>query len=481
MAVRQSLAVQLGGNAGFFVIGFAASIMLARLLTPAEMGVYAAALAIVYILNAVTNVGLSGYLVRERELTPAKIGGVFTMALIQAAVLSAALFALSWPIGAFARDARVTESVQILCLFAAMQPVTSALNGLLQRDMRFGRYTAIGLTNVVVSSAATIALALDGWGYRAPPWGTVAGAAAALLFTLWVQRRAIRVPLTLAYAGPIYRYGVKILSAGLIVNITGRMPDLLLTRFSGAAATGLYNRGAGLVDVFTNTILRSFQRVMGSQFARDRDTPQGIGPAYARMSRVVTGLFWPAFAVLAVLASPLIDLLYGPQWLAAAPVLALIAGAASIALMVACRSEVLITMGREGELPRIELIRGVIGVTLFAIGAQFGLVWAAATRLVDAALAVVLYSPGIHAATGLSWRAVAGAMARSALVAGLAAGPALGWMAWRGWPSTLPWVELLAVLTACGAVWLAALFATRHTLAQELARAGRLLRAKVGR
>lgn len=479
MSVRRSLGTMLAGNAGFFVIQFGASLVLARLLTPAEMGVYAASVAVVYVVTALTTVGLPGWLVRERELTPDKIGSVYALTLMQSALLGGGLLLLADPMGDLARDARVARSVEILALFAAVSPVTATLSGLLQRRMRFDLVTLIGLTNIAVSAGATIALAYAGWGWRSMPWGTGAGALTSLALALVIQR-GDRAPLSLRHARAILGFGSRLLAAALIVNAATRLPDILLTRASGAAATGLYSRGAGLVDVFTNTILRSFQRVMQSQFARDRDAGVGLGPGYARISRVVTGLFWPAFAVLGALASPVIGLLYGERWLAAAPVLAIIGGAAAVQMVVACRTEVLITVGRERELPRIEAVRGVIGVAMFAYAAQYGLVWAAATRVLDAAVAVALYAPGIARATGLGWRAMARAFARSAVVAVAAAAPAVAWMSVRGWPATLPVLELATVLAASGVAWLAALALTRHMLWEEMARAGGPLRRRLG-
>ena len=473
MSVRRGLALMFGGNAAGFAIQFAASLAIARLLSPQEMGIYAAAMAVVWIVNGVLNVGLQSYVVRERELPPAKLGSVFTLALAQSALLGGGLLLGAPLVGALAHDGRVTQSVRLLAWFGALDPFLALGWGLMQRRMRFGRVVATSLVNVGVSAAATIALASIGYGWRSMPLGTGAGITAAVLLTLVLQRRdfASARP-NLAHLGPVLKFGTRMMTAGLIQNLTGRAPDLLLTRASGAASTGLYNRGANLVDTLGNTVMQSVQRVMASQMARDRDTAVGIGPVYARMSRLVTGLFWPAFALLAVLARPIVVLLFGARWLPAAPVLAIVAAAAAINLAVACRSGVLVTAGRERELPRNEAIRGVIGVTLFTIAAYSGgLVWAAATRIVDALIAVALYSPGIHAATGLGWTAMSRAFARSALVAGATALPALAAMAALGWPATLPPLELVALLALSGGVWLGALFGTRHALADEIVRA----------
>ena len=483
MSARRGLTYMLGGNAGAFVIQFAGSVAIARLLSPPEMGVYAASMAIVWIINGVLNVGLMGYLVRERELPPDKLGTVFTLTAAQSAIFGVGMLLGAPLVGGLAHDMRVTVSVRLLAWFGAMMPVFMMLQGLMQRRMKFERVVFITLVNVGVSAIVTIALAANGFSWRSMPIGSGVGVTCAVLLGALFQRADISAaPFSGAYLKPILRYGARMMTAGLIMNVTNRVPDLVLTRAAGAGATGLYNRGANLIDNFNNSLMRSFARVLASQMARDRDTAKGIGPAYAHMSRLITGLFWPAFALLAVLAAPIVSFLFGARWLAAAPVLAIIAAAGAINLAVACRSEVLVTSGREKQLPRIEAVRGVIGVITFTAAAYWGgLIWAAWTRVLDAVVAVALYSPGIHSATRLSWSSMARAFGRSALVAAITVAPALAAMLLLGWPRSLPTMQLLGLLALSGAVWLASLFATRHELAAEAARAFGQLRSMLPR
>lgn len=473
MSARRGITYLFGGNVGTFTITFAASIVVARLLGPSEMGVYAASLSVVYIINGLLNVGLPSYLVREKDLTREKLGTVFTLTLAQSALFATALLLGAPLVGWGAHDPRVTQSIRILALFAAITPIITSVHGLMQRKMQFNRVVIATVANVGVSAIVTIALAANGYSWRSMPFGSGAGAFAALVLTLAMQRRdLIGVPLSRAYIRPILSYGGRIASASMMLNLTSRVPDFMLTRAAGAASTGLYNRGANLVDTFNNTIMTSVGRVMASQMAIARDTPAGIGPVYAKVSRFVTGMFWPAFALLAILSKPVIAMLFGERWLPAAPVLAVIAGAGAINLMVANRIATLVTVGREKDLPRLEAIRGVIGVLLFTAAAYWGgLIWAAATRIADAVIAVVLYSPGIHAATRLSWAEMGRAFARSALVAGITAVPALAVSITLGWPDRLQWSALVGVIALSGAAWVMALFLTKHDLRDELVRA----------
>lgn len=483
MSARKGITYLVGSNLGSFAIQFAGSVAIARLLSPSELGVYAAAMALVWIINGVLNVGLTGYLVREREMPPEKWGSVLTLTIAQSAFFAVVLLIGAWAMGALAHDDRVTTSVRILAWYGALLPFLTTLYGLMQRQTQYRDIAVIGVINSAVSTITTISLAAQGFSWRAMPLGAGVGVTVALALAAYQQRRMLfGASLSRVYLKPILDYGSRIAGASAILNVTNRLPDVLLTRAQGAAATGLFNRGANLVDTFNNTILTSFTRVMGSQLARDRDTPAGIGPVYAQMSLYVTGLFWPALALLAVLAGPIISTLFGAKWMAAVPVMAIIALAGAINMVVTNRMGVLVTVRRERDLPRLELIRGVIGVVMFTIAAYAGgLLWAAATRVLDALIAVILYSPGIHAATRLRYSTLLRGFAHSGVVAAITVLPALVLMQLAGWPPSLPFAWLAGIGLASALAWLIAVFATRHALAAEVARAAEFARARLAK
>lgn len=483
MSARRGITYLLGGNAGVFVIQFGGAIVMARLLSPSEMGVYAASMAVLAIINGVLNVGLQSYMVREREMPPAKLGTVFTLTFAQSAFFGLALLLGAPVVGWFTHDTRVEQSFRILAWFGTLNPVLMTIYGLMQRQQKFERVVLATLVNVGVAILFSILFAANGFSWRSMPLASGVGVTTALLLAAFLQRRDLAdVRLSREYLQSMLAFGGRIAGASLILNITNRLPEILLTRAAGAAATGMYNRGASLIDTFNNSVMLSVGRVMGTQMAHDRDTSAGIGPIYAKMSRYVTGLFWPAFGLLAVLSHPIVMRLFGARWMAAAPVLAIIAASGAINLIVSNRAGVLVTVGRERDLPRLEAVRGVIGVVLFTMAAYWGgLIWAALTRVVDAIVAVLLYSPGIHAATGLPWSAMARAVARSAVVAAITVAPALAAMIVLGWPQSLSWPELIGLLAVSAAVWLGALFLVGHELTDEIVRVLSTARAMLPR
>lgn len=468
MSVRKSMAWSLTGSVGFFVIQFVASVIVARLLTPAEFGIYGVALAAMTLLTAFQNLGFQGFLVRETEIDAATVGTVHLMAVGQALALAAILYIGAPLLAAFLDEPRVTPALRILCLAALLGPMETLAGGHLQRSGRFDRLTAMGLARVLTGAIASIALARAGFSYASLSWGSVAGALAAALVGVVFAGRDLAVPPTLSQWRVVWAYGSNILATMALANIFSRLPDIALGRLAGVSMVGLYGRASGIIESFNTGVMYGVQRVVLKALVDSRDQIGRIDYVYLRAVRAATGLFWPMYAGLAVLSGPVITMIYGPRWAAAAPVLALLCAAAIIQTALVARQEVLITTGRVAELPRLEGIRGSVGLALFIAGATQGLVPAAAARVAEALTQHALFVRRIRAAADTSFAAIYRCYGPSLAVTVAAILPSLLLMQRRGWPNQLPPSEFIGAVAAGSLLWLAALFVVRHELRTEL-------------
>ncbi len=478
MSVRKSMAWSLTGSVGFFVIQFAASVIVARLLTPAEMGVYAVSLSALMLLTSFQNLGFQSFLVREERLEPATRGTVVTMAMAQGAALAALLYLGAPLLAAFLDEPRVTHALRILCLFALLSPVETVAGGLLQRRGRFDLTTLLAFVRVASAAGIAVSLAFAGHSYASLSWGASGAQALTAIAALALTGAELRGRPTLARWREVWGYGARILATMSLVNIFERLPDIVLGRLSGMATVGLYSRASGVVDTFEAGVLYPVQRVVLKALVDSRDRLGRIDEVYLRTLRAATGLFWPAYAGLAVLAGPVIVLIYGERWAPAAPVLSLLCVAAIIHLSVTSRQEVLIAMGRERELPRLEALRGSVGLALFTIGASYGLVPAAAARVGEALTQHGVYVGRLRDAAGTSYAALYRCYGTSLAVTLAAIAPALGLMAWHGWSEAVPAGQVLGAVAAGVLLWLVALFTARHELCAEISRGWRIVAAR---
>ena len=173
-SVRRGLTWMMVSQGGLFLIGFAGSVAIARLLSPREMGIYAAAYAIVGILSTIRALGLSNFLVREPELTADMVATSFTVNAILAAVTAAAVAAISGACGAWLGEA----GVQRVLLLLSLSPLLSILDLVsVARLERIGSFRVIGLINLAKAAASTVVtifLAIRGFSYISIAWGTLA-------------------------------------------------------------------------------------------------------------------------------------------------------------------------------------------------------------------------------------------------------------------------------------------------------------------
>lgn len=480
MSVRKSMAWSLTGSVGFFVIQFAASVIVARLLTPTEFGVYGVALATVTLLLAFQNLGFQSFIVRESSLDAPTLGTVHAMAVLQGLVLAALLYAGAPLLAAFLDEPRVTPALRILCLFAVLTPFEPLASGHFQRRHRFDLVVAMGLARVVVAAVASVLLAYRGFSYASLSWGSVAGAAAAALVGIAFAGRELSVRPTLARWRTVWAYGSNILATMALANVVSRLPDIILGRLAGIATVGLYGRASGIVESFNTGVMYGVQGVILKAMVDSRDAIGRIDSVYLRAVRTTTGLFWPMYVGLGILSGPVITMIYGPRWSAAAPVLALLSAAAVIQTALVARQEVLITADRVGELPRLEGIRGVVGLSLFAAGATQGLVPAAAARVAEALTQHGLFVRRIRAAVDTSFGAIYRCYGPSLVVTAAAVLPSLALMQARGWPAEVAPGEMAAAILGGIALWFAALFVLGHELRNEIGTVGRAVASRLG-
>jgi len=470
MSARKSVVWSFGSNVAFFVIQFGASIALARLLTPTEMGIYALALSILLIITALQNLGLPSYIVRATTLEPKRLGTVYTMAGLQALGLAALIWFFAPVAAEMSDEPRVTSALRVLCLLALLSPVASTMGALLQRRMRFDLISIISTVRLVVSTAVTLYGAFNGWSYNSMSWGSIVGAAVAAIMTIWYVRNDLKFEISLTYWRDVWHFGSRSLVTLIAQNAHTRIPDFLLSAIIGVTATGLYNRATGMIDMFTSSVLAGFQRITQSLFVQYRDQSGSLKYVFLRTNRLILGLFWPLFAGLGVLAGPTINILFGPHWNNAAPVLSILAIAAMVNVACIGRTELFVTTGHFDVAPRIEVIRAIVSVGLFAAGAYFGLLPAAITRILAAGLAFWLYMKPVREVAGITGRELFRSLGRNAVVTMAAITPAFASMLYYSWPSELPLPVFAGCILAGIALWLLALRLLRHELHGEIAR-----------
>ncbi|WP_372617616.1 oligosaccharide flippase family protein [Falsiroseomonas sp.] len=463
-SIRVSAFFTVGGSALQFSILFFGSVIIARLLTPEEMGVFAIAVTANGLVFALQNTGVSQYIVAEQTLSARRLGALLTLQALQSAAMAAVLVLLSFALAEILDEPRVVPAISLLSVATLLGPWELVAGGLLQREMRFGRLFVISVSKAVVTTAVAIVAAANGFSYASLALGTVAGAAAGSALGLAFCWRRIRVRPNLEGWRHYWRFGSAMLGITAVTNLCSRTGIIVLGRLTDMASVGLFSRAAGITEMVQLGVMEPLGRLVLPTLAAQRRAGSDLSRTYLRAAAVITALNWAAFGGVAVLADPLIALIYGPTWLPAAPVLVWLCIARMLVELVVSPIELMVATERLHLLTRVLCVRSVIGLAAFSAGAWVGLEWAAAGRALEAWVGVCLTLPLVRAAAGVTLGELSRVWGVSLIAAATAVAPSATWMQMQGWPSEVA-PQILAALILVGALgWLLVLFAFGHEI-----------------
>lgn len=469
--MRRALAWMSLAQGSFFVFQFGGSVILARLLTPYEMGVYAIAMALVGVLAILQATGLQSFVVREPDISDDTLATAFTVNAAIGITLSAGIAGASLIGGEMLREPGVRQVLLLLSLMPLLGVLEFLPAARMEREGRFQVIAMVGMARHLTATVVTVALALAGHSYLSLAYGVLAGAVVGLMGFNLVGRRFVSIRLRLAEWRMVLRHGSHMLAIGGVNALAARASELALGQFAGLAALGLFTRATTINNLLWENIHMVVGRVLLVDFAERKRQGQSLRETYLRAVEMLTALLWPAFAGLAVLAGPFIQIVYGDRWVAAAKPLSMLALAALVLVAITQTWEVFVASRETGRQARLEFVRTGFGLVLFVCGALVSLTAAAAARIGEALFSLILYRPHLDRMTDTRLADFVPIYARAAALTFAAVGPALALMIFNGWSPDTPPLHVAAAVVLGMAGWASAIAISGHPLRAEAVRA----------
>ncbi|MBV9532184.1 MAG: lipopolysaccharide biosynthesis protein [Bradyrhizobium sp.] len=448
---------------GSLIFFFVSTGVLARLLSPAEFGVYA-------VVNALTTIagtsfqefGGSNYLIQKPSLTERDIRTAFTIVFALSAVFTAGLLFLRGPIATFFAQKGIETALLISCLNFLIFPFSLTITALLRRDLSFGALARCNLAGSVVSAVASIALAIAGFSFLAPVIGTVAGnATTAVCFIAVRKNLGIFRPCLEGYEEVVH-FGAYS-SAVVLVNVFYNMaPQLLLARVLNFNAAGLYSRATSITQVFDRLVLQVTTPVIEPAIFAHSRAGGDLKRAYLRTIESISALQWPFLAFMALLADPIIWIWLGPTWSDVVPLIRMLS-VGSLALFAAYLTyPMLVAAGRIKDTLTVSLITLPPSFALMIVASFFGVEAVAGTALVSLPLQAAVAGYYVGRQIGLTLIELAQALLKSSLVTLCTVGGASMGMVLSHFSHSARLAELLISAMLAAAAWTGSLLLIGH-------------------
>jgi lipopolysaccharide exporter len=135
------------------------------------------------------------------------------------------------------------------------------------------------------------------------------------------------------YYKPLYSFGARVSVISFFEFIGSNLDTLAIGHFIGAAPLGIYNRAFMLVNLPAQYLTSSFSRVLFPSFSRVQKEIERLKKAYLSTIMVFSAILFPTCVGIAVASQEIVLLVLGEKWIAAIPVLQILAIATSFNLL----------------------------------------------------------------------------------------------------------------------------------------------------
>lgn len=386
-----------------FVASFVATIVISRLLTPAEVGAFSVAMAVAGIGYSLREFGASAFLVRSTTVEPRHIEFAFGLTLAIGCGLGLVMLAIASPLALFFGQRHIETLLRILSLNFFLLPFGSVQNALIQRSMRFDLVARINILAVALSVVTSITLAWLGHGAQSLAWGSVAlSTVTACLSSAWGPGPWLIQP-RVRGASELVKFGAQNTGLTVLWEISARYPEFILGKLQDFASAGLMSRAVGLANNVNDLISKGMHPVTLSYFSQIKRENGDPVQAHLKIAVIVTGLGWPAFVGLAAFAEPITLLLYGEPWIGIVWALRLVCLELALRLPFFFQYQVVMAKGdmdRQVRATTISVFIRIIGLT---IGAHWGPVGAAIALVISEVIYTMLTSRMVWPSIGVSW------------------------------------------------------------------------------
>lgn len=402
------------------VLTFASTLVLARVLDPADFGLVGYALLMLGFLTVLKSGGMGRAIIYRQDLTDDEAGEVFVISMAFALVFTCVAWLLAPAVATFFAQPQMTLVARVLSLSFIINALGETHESQLKKRMQFGRAFTPAIVFSIVRGLVSVALAIAGFGYWSLVWGQLCGDAAYTLSCWGLFRWLPRLRLRRATAATLLRYGLHVVLLELIALAVINADEVIVGKQLGSTALGLYSVAYTLAQICTISLASAVSVAVFPAFAVAQYDHAALRAGYLDVLRYTALVLAPVGAGLLVTAPAFVHAFFTSSWWPMIPVIQALAVYGAIFAIGWSAGDVWLARGRPDIQWKLDSGQLVMLVPALLLGAKVdGITGVAVAQVV----AIVPYSAArfwlIHRTLGVSFREI-GSRLRVPLVAACA-------------------------------------------------------------
>lgn len=313
-------------------IGYTA--VMARILTPADFGLVAMGSVVLSFGNYFAQMGMGSAIIQKKDITKEQIKAVFTSSVLLGIFFFVLTFLIA-PLLKYVFDNKdVIPLVRVMGLSFLLNGFSLTPLALIRRELQFKALATAEIISFFVGYIIIgIASALVGFGVWSLVFASLIQSVLIMAITFLIIRHELTLSFSWTHYKPLFSYGSRVSIISFLEFIGSSLDTIVIGRYFGSSQLGIYNRAQMLINVPLQYFTSSFSRVLFPSFSRIQNDKERIRANIIFILQIISIIIFPFTILVVVLSKEIVEILLGPKWLDAAPLLKYLAFAAAVNLL----------------------------------------------------------------------------------------------------------------------------------------------------
>ena len=345
---------------------------MARLLSPADYGVYAILMVFVGFFTVLAGLGVAQAVVYLDHPSDRMLSSIFYLNLAVGVVLYGLMFVLAGPIASFYDNPQLVQFLRLIALVFVVGALNTVQQALMEKRLNFQRVILFDLTSQVAGTAVGLGAAFSGYGVLSLIYATLAGASAKTVL-LWLGSGwRPRLIFAMADVKTVARYCFNLTGFSIINYFSRNADNFLIGKYVGASALGVYNIAYNIMLYPLSNVSSVIVRVLFPAMASMKHDTARLKRAYLKVISFIALVTFPLMAGLSVVADTFVAVVFGVKWLDLAPLLIILAPVGLIQSVVTTVGTIYTARGTTGLMFKLGSWNACVTVLAFVVGLPFG-------------------------------------------------------------------------------------------------------------
>lgn len=354
------------------LLGLTSTIILARVLAPADFGLFGIALLAMSALDTFSYAGLNIALVQKKQDITPYLDTAWTFQIIRGFLLALVIFVTAPYVAGFFETSAAKPILQVIALSTLIQGFTNIGVIYFDKELEFHKQYVYQLSGTLANVSVAIAMVLLLKSVWALVFGLLAGNFVQMLVSYFIHPYRPRLRFNHNHFQELFSFGKWILGSSIFVYLVTQGDNIVVGKLLGVTALGFYQLAYRLSNIPATEIAHIISQVTFPAYSKVQTDIFKLKEAYLKVLQLTTFLSFLAAGLIFVLASDFTRIFLGNKWLPMVPAMQVLVFAGLIRAVTATASPVFIAKGKPKIDTQIQCLRLLtLGILIYPLTIRF--------------------------------------------------------------------------------------------------------------